>query len=1245
MEKSSDIENSIESLRSILPGSVIDIIEDYYMEYFKSASETLDNMAGETEIEDKEEDEDEEDDDDLGIETEIWIFPGFLGFKLGIKPEFALSVGGNLNIEALNRHLLKMAVNAHAAGEIGLVLSVGAILGNALLSLEGELDAGGKITGGSDGGKFLEISGFTIEVVKSDGQTKLKHGEAQLSAQVKAEVSLGGSLSAGSKIVGWKKELVSGEVKTTVASFNMTGKVIKKGPLLSLSGWQLSNTTVATSILNEAKAKAIDVAFADEKNIEGIADLTQSIEDRSEQIALLDKTLATIENEIKSASAFAFSKENGAYNKAIVHDLEKLWEAYYAQIKLSEDDMKKIDVQIEENSKDPKTVKGIQEVQKCIQKRIDRKALLDKWKKDNTNDKGMLKRTRKEVLAFYSIISDNGSGYARDDAEYRQDQAEADLFSKDEMMNYEKKRIEEKKKGRRELYDEVADAAYFANSDEEFLEEYIKIRGKNKGFINHLLKHGVSLGIFSQEELRARLLTYEQTRIGELTGATPFDTLLKNAELIKNKDEVNVSVNSRIFKTDEKLWTEYVMDVSTPEDILDYENTRSRELNTSGLIEKTVDPLWRALTEIRGLKKLYDNEKDEKTKWQYKHDAEHKAIDALKKAGFVSKGYFSYDKSKEEYKSLSSEDLKEIISDYADIDYYSENVSKQKSEIAALKSTDAKKVKAALEKSGNRKIYDQYIDHLLKEKEYSESIFSLDDIVEYEKEKQDHYEKNNDKKSADKHAERVQFLMYEQDQIKYLNAANLTGGKEAGQKETQAAMTLYFTGVRPVGHKEMNAEIGKEEDKAQWNVGMAKGYIERLKKKPPTKEVMIEALKWAASTDEAYENYSKAKISVDNKGSESAPAVFEEWKDKVGGDAEKALGSAIDKKKTDRTYDSWSKIDNWIAFIEYQLKGPEHFDRIDTIEKMISDGKSPDEIKKAYREKLGGGARFAEVLVKQPTGKLTVNRFLEFYRKTGQELKYAESGKHAERLKIIKETADFDEMVRLYNGSENAARFEQELLNDETVRKKLTREMILDYERKKADIGSTRHQARLAALDSAKDNAEAARLYKEDFNAGNGFEGANRDKAKNRAVKIATSRTGDAELQRIYEYEEKKRKFWEDAKKKYLKPVDDLKAKHEELENLVKDAAEKINKIVGDISALEEEGASVGNVKKAVTTARTSVSAANRNKGMIPELTEAHDKIDGYIAEQKKIREEIIEKNEQLIREEQEAEKKGVLTS
>ena len=48
---------------------------------------------------------------------------------------------------------------------------------------------------------------------------------------------------------------------------------------------------------------------------------------------------------------------------------------------------------------------------------------------------------------------------------------------------------------------------------------------------------------------------------------------------------------------------------------------------------------------------------------------------------------------------------------------------------------------------------------------------------------------------------------------------------------------------------------------------------------------------------------------------------------------------------------------------------------------------------------------------------------------------------------------------------------------------------------------------------------------------------------------------------------------------------------------------------------------------------------------MIPELTEAHDKIDGYIAEQKKIREEIIEKNEQLIREEQEAEKKGVLTS
>ena len=403
-----EAEKTLKSLQKLgIDENLLNKINEKFKEFSEGATEKAADVLN---VPVPEEDEEEEEEDD-GLKLEIKILPGLFSVELEAVPIYSLKMGGNIDIGDRFK-----SFTFGVKGELGLELKAAAIVGNAILALTGEVGAGGKLTGGMGDSKFVQITGFTVKVVNRDNDMTLRQeGDASLDLMVNLNLFLEGGISVGSEIIGWEKELISGKVEGTAASLLLTGKINKHGKLLSLNGWDLSNVNITTALLDQAKSKAMEMSFAKVDNIGGVEDFLEDSVGREEQLKKLDEVFNQLDSKINKTEAMVFSKDANSSNKKLVGEFEKLWKQYDAMIRLSKEDVERLDNMIREYPEiaDIKTSLGA--IRKSKEKRDKRLSALEKYKQEKQTGLELGTTTRERVLAYYNELSGGGSGYARED--------------------------------------------------------------------------------------------------------------------------------------------------------------------------------------------------------------------------------------------------------------------------------------------------------------------------------------------------------------------------------------------------------------------------------------------------------------------------------------------------------------------------------------------------------------------------------------------------------------------------------------------------------------------------------------------------------------------------------------------------------------------------------------------------------------------------------------------------------------
>ncbi|MCR5388497.1 MAG: hypothetical protein K6E56_04545 [Lachnospiraceae bacterium] len=1201
-EAKEDIDDMVKSLRDLdfLPDPLLDAIQNA----FTSADKTADKLVGVTDAEESVKDamiEKEQEEEDK-LEFSLKIIPGLLSLTFSVEPHIDLSAGLDFNIESPDndeyRRMMHFALSA--MGSIGLALSGELELGNCLLALTGGVTVDGSLVGGMDSDNtFLKLKGIDIETVKREnGINASLNNSATLNLAVNLDFTLGGAIEAGSTILGWKKTLVSGEVKTTAASVALQGDVTHTGHLMSLSGWSIKNTDITTALFDESKTKASEMQFAEVNNIAGVNDFLSEQVDRGSRIEMLNSAFEKINAETEKADAMVFSNEPDSYNKKLAGQFDLLKRAYDAVIELSEEDIGSMDAQIEKYEEESKD--EIAAVDAAINKRNDRRKLLDTWADENAERLDNKTVSKDELLDFYRKEGGAGGGYARTDKEKRNEQALNEIYTKENLMKYENLRIDAKREERRTGLEEITALKSKMKikdlnaPNEKFLKEYISLKGSGKGFVNHLLRKGVSTGIFTEDELKQRLLTYEQRRLDEKVSAkTEISSVLdKHKELAPNT--VSTQFNKDLRDADNEMWQKYVMSSMSSKNILDYEKNRVGEAFWTEH-KKSLSSVMISLKE----KKLdFEAEKDETQKKNKLNEARTSFLgvldnDEIKMLSDNSKAYMM----------MSAEQIRDKIEKLSNLDYYLDNVNKNLGkDINVLRQGDDEKaVKSAIENEENKDIYKKYIDYLYKNNMFKNDIFSIRDMIDYEKKRG---KELKEEKADSKHTERVSFLTYESKRIELLKDTEKFGGfdeKDNSENEKQKALLMYFTGERPSDYLRNTLK------KPGFEAKKAEEFIKILKSKEPSKETMLEALEWNASEQEDYQKFVKGKQGVEGTELTGAAALFEQWQGKV--DPESALNVFANRVAKSGMNTGLNAVapneysfDGMISFLQFMLGDQKHVERIEKLERLIAENRDEESIKKFYVEKLAGGNGFAEAMAESESSGLTPKMAKEYYGAFAGEELNSRNQKHNERVKRISTATDFDELVKWYTVAQNGSRFEELLLEDKDVRKRITPSVIIEYEKQKVIIGSNRHNERLNAIKESDSDESARDVYEKMFNGGAGFLRNRKEQINTRAENIARERDANAELEQIYAYEAERLKKWEELKEKYMKPINELNNRKAELTAIIEASREKIADINNNLDVLRTGTDDLAKAKDAVKAAGDKVKQADEGEALFAEL-------------------------------------------
>ncbi len=1221
------------------------------------ATNAVADFLGVEREEDLDEEEEEEEEDSKGLEFKMEILPGLFSVTLTVTPTVKLSMGGKANIA---EQFKRFTFGLYGKGEVGLAVSAAAELGNAILALTGEVEAGGKIIGGidSDEGTFFTLEGFSILVSKNDkGEftAKADH-DADLKAKIDLVLSLSGALKVGSELINWEKEIVSGKLEKTVSTIALTGTLQKKGNLLSYGGWKLSNVNIMTAMFNKAKAQSITAALMDENNMGGIAEIVEGANAAAKESGLdeLEKMFAELSPKMSSVNAMTFSKAQDAAHKKIVRSFKRLWEAYESSVALAEEEKGELENVIADYKKLEEVKDSLGATRESIKKREKQIEALSKWHDKYKTLFESNRISRDTVLAKYRKAF-GGSGYERDDKEVRKQQAQNEVYSKDEILAYEEERNAKKRKVRETriatldayIKEKKLDPGK-ANAD--FMNEYRSVRGRGSGVVHHLLEHGVDMGLFTSEYIKAEMLKYEKARVQETSGKglNKFvnEHEKKKTQLLAEKKSVegfntfDSGFNNDARETDNDVWINYVLNYSTIADLEKYEQ-HSTESEQSGIHKGRDIKRVEAIRQLRLKREELALQKDDSEKNRILNEAKEifnnkDMIDEDTRRGL-------YDPSNR-YMTLSVDQMKERMRELSTVEGYIK-ASPIGDHIRNLKEGDPEKLNRELYDSPeNIEIYKKYVDHVAKNKQYGSKIFSIDRILDYEK-------SHKNATSDPKHGERIEYLNKESKKIFHYNRSFRP---EMAEERTKKAIENYFTGMRPAGHKGKNTEKGvskQVEGEIAVNVAPAVQYIEDLKSTPPTKDGMLEALNWQAGEELAQKQLASGAALAKEEINAYGGKLFEEWSKGLKMDRESAValmnsGLGLVTKDT-------ATLDNMINYLEFILGDQKHLNRYTAISDMKENGTGEDEIKKFYKDQLDAGNGYAEKAAEDRnvlTYEITPNLYLSYVQDKGVVgMIEARSPKHQSRITHIEKTGnsqeEIAELIRWYI-AEGATRFNEQLLETSVKSGKLTPQMIMDYEKKKAEIGSTKHKNRIDSVAAAKDDEEARQIYENEQNQGGaGFESARFKNIDKRAEAIASARSGQQEYDRIIEYEIKRRDFWKGVEDKIVQPIKDLESRKQQLIKeifLAQDRMAEIDEsIKGAVAVLEKPDKELQKAKDAVTNGAVGValtkSAAQKVDKLEESMEENKKTIDQDRAELEKLKSELKDKEGEMKKAEENA--------
>ncbi len=617
--------------------------------------------------------------------------------------------------------------------------------------------------------------------------------------------------------------------------------------------------------------------------------------------------------------------------------------------------------------------------------------------------------------------------------------------------------------------------------------------------------------------------------------------------------------------------------------------------------------------------------KEEKSKYESENDSVKKNA-LLDDAKTMFMGVLDKDEKKtladnsKAYMLMSAEQIRDKIEKLSNLDYYLNNVNKNLGKDVNIlrQGSDEKAVQSTIEKKENIGIYKNYLDFLFENKMFgSDNAFSLQKMIDYEVKRSAELK---EKDPNSKHKERVSFLTYEWKRIQLLKDVEEFGGvdeKENSEAEKQKALLMYFTGEKSSDY--VRNELKAPEFKAQ----KAEGYFDMLKGQKPSKEAMLEALEWNASNQEDYQKFVKGKEGVEGTDVTGAAALFEQWQEKLGSKAHRVAESGMNAGIADNAQRDYT-FDGMITFLQFMLGKQKHINRIETLESLISEKQDEESIKKFYIEKLEGGNGFALAMAESELSGLTPAMFKAYYSSSAEEMLNNRNQKHNERIKHINTTTDFNELVKWYTVAQNGSRFEELLLGDMEVRKRITPSVIIEYERQKAGIGSSRHSARLNAIKESDSDESARDVYEKMHNGGAGFLRNRKEQIDSRAENIASRRNAKAELEQIYIYECERLRKWEELREKYMEPLNELNNRKAELSAIIDASREKIVDINKNLDVLRMGTDNFAKAKEAVKTAGTKLQQANEGEALFVELENRDKENKEFIKENEKSLNELL---------------------
>ena len=1289
---------TIKSLESLgIPSGLLKNIDKHYSDFTKSGTDWASKK-----LQVPNEAQKDEEKKDKKLEAKLNIFPGLFTLTFSITPKIDLTIGGTTDITGL---FDQFVFDITGSGELGVDFGIAADLGNAIIALEAAINAGATFAGGLDGAnKIFEISGFTIQVVSNEGENPYAwiQGDSHLNLKVDMKLYLGLGLSAKSEVIGWGKDIVSRRFEEVLASVSLDEDVYKRGHIMSIHGWHTKNESITTAFLNGAKSEVMKLEGPAENNLGGVSDFIRSLPDRKEKLKALDEILGKLNDKMGDVSAMAFPAGGGGSNEELANEFDALRESYEAVINLSNMDIKRIDNMLVQYKNQMTVQDGQVELQNLMRKRDARIRWVNEYKQNHAEGLKYNRISRADVLRAYGMaFKEKGGGYDRTDKNKRTEEAQKQAYNANAILAYEMDRIRDKRKVRQERVDQLQ-AVLDENpniSAKDFMEQYRSIRGTRffggaKGIPRHIVENAVELGLYTPVELKQTLLTYERGRLAEKEAndlytfinekdvnskqnvekrekeAKETNTENEKTEKLENKKEFDKAFNESAYKADKKAWMSYVYSKCSVKDIMAYEEQKM--VTEAG---KEVDKGNRILllSNLRELKKQYSAEKDPDKKdnilKQGRRQFQSSLLDEETRKGL-------FDKSNR-YMTLSADKLRTQIKSIGTIETYIEhNVGKSGEQIRKLKGEDSEQHNAALTNKDNISIYEDYVKHVISTKDYGNSLFSIQSILDYETKKAKKYHKqlktddsSSNRKHLATHKERREFLKNRKKEIKELGKLS----KDDAAQATVTALDMYFSGVRPQGYFELNAKDDNSinPDTLRADVSKASGYLEVLKdtkQTPPTREGMIQALEWYIKRDsflnDTLKGRDKASTAVEKSKSVSTYDIYKTWDDALDTEANRDWINMDLKEVTEDNYN----LDDMINYLLYKGGEDKHFSRYNQIKAQQDAGVSEDEIKEYYRSVLDG-TLFAELAATDPTIVTSIilspDEFIKFYRsEPGLKIVFARSAKHTARIEKINETPDDMESIKKltqwYVEEEGAERLSEIMLNMALKDGRLTPTKVIEYERAKASVGSAKHNARLTSMYSVFDQVEQMdeeakekgqpgmseeekRLFLEEHikavyenstnKGGAGFEKARFKNMDLRTEAIAEARTGTDELNAILEYETQRKKHWETTKKKITDKIVEMEVKKAEAKSAIEEAQQKISKIGDTLQVIRKGTTNLSDAKDALQKADQEVI-------IMDEINTASDEIPKLLEETQNIEDEGNAEIARLIAEGEEEEKK-----